>query len=225
MKQPLLPGRTGEHMRCFSCDEQTELIARGLQNLRECGARELCAFRAGNYGANMDTLHALRRNGIRYDTSHNTCYLGGACDMPTPELLLQPTELHGVVEFPIAFFRDGLGRFRHAQICAVSSGEMERALTQAWKRGWHSFVIVSHSFELIRNRKQPGATASADRIVIKRFERLCRFLAANRDKFRTAVFSDIAQGRIPAVGDKEPLRAGLASTARRYAEQLVRRLL
>jgi hypothetical protein len=56
----------------------------------------LCAFRAGSYGANFDTLRALARNGILYDSSHNTCYLGYTCEMRTPNLLLQPKKIDGV---------------------------------------------------------------------------------------------------------------------------------
>ncbi len=85
-----LPGRTGLNMKDFSEDEQAALIALGLRNLRACGAADVCAFRAGNYGANFDTLRALARNGVRCDTSHNTCYLNAECGLDTGGPLLQP---------------------------------------------------------------------------------------------------------------------------------------
>src|SRR4051794_33132917 len=78
-----LPGRFGDNMKDFTTDEQALLIARGLENLRAAGARDVCAFRAGNYGADLNTLHALARNGVRFDTSYNFCYLDAACGMRT----------------------------------------------------------------------------------------------------------------------------------------------
>ncbi|HYT94640.1 MAG TPA: hypothetical protein VEL76_38345, partial [Gemmataceae bacterium] len=158
-----LPGRTGRNMKDFSEEEQAILIARGAENLRSCGVRDLCAFRAGNYGANFDTLRALARNGLRYDTSHNTCYLDAECGMRTPRPFLQPCVVNGVWEFPISFFRDWPGHYRHAQVCACSAQEIEAALMQAWRRGWYSFVLVAHSFELLKRHPWSTTPARPDR--------------------------------------------------------------
>ena len=223
MASSILPGRTGQNIRDFTEDEQATLIARGLKNLRACGARNVCAFRAGNYGANFDTLRALRRNGLLYDTSHNTCYLGSACDLQTKELFLQPKKIDGVYEFPVSFFQDLWRHYRPAQITACSSAEMEYALLEAWRQGWKSFVIVSHSFELIHRLRKKGREALPDRIVVRRFERLCQFLAASKDKFRTAMFSELVPDEIPCGLATHPLRSNLLRTARRHTEQLMRR--
>lgn len=225
MTHSLLPGRTGYNINAFSESEQAVLISKGIENLKNCGARKLCAFRAGNFGANFDTLRALSQNGILFDTSYNVSCLDSDCGLRTPDPLLQPRQIHGVYEYPVSCFLDWRGRYRHAQICACSSQELESALLGAWERGWTSFVVVSHSFELIRRRKQQGKQAIADPIVIKRFERLCRFLASNCDKFRTALFSEISPEAIDAATSLQPLRCGLLPTAWRYAEQLARRVL
>src|SRR5205807_1121886 len=130
------------------------------------------------------------RHGIRFDSSYNYCYLDSDCGLRIATPLLQPQAVEGVVEFPIAFFRDWPGHCRHAQVCACSGPELEHALWQAWERGWHSFVLVCHGFELLKNRKQTRTWPNADWIVIQRLERLCRFLAEHRDKFRTVGFGD-----------------------------------
>ena len=225
LAKPILPGKIGRHLKNFSRDEQTLLIAEAARNLEACGAHKLCAFRAGNYGANFDTLHALARNGIGFDTSHNTCYLNSTCSMPTPEPLLQPKEILGVYEFPISFFCDYPGHYRHAQLCACSSGELENSMLQAWNKGWHSYVLVLHSFELVKRRGAPGKRALPDRLIIKRFRRLCRFLADNRDKFRTAVFSELSRDSIPVSLPTRPLRSYPHLTVRRIAEQLIGRVV
>ena len=220
----MLPGRTGQHIRNFTEDEQTQIISRGLENLRGSGAKNVCAFRAGNFGANFDTLRALARNGITYDTSHNTCFLGAACDMPTPTMFMQPKNIGGVYEFPVSFFRDRWSHFRPAHINACSTAEMEHALLSAWKQGWSSFVVVSHSFELIHRRRKGRGQPRPNYIVVKRFEKLCQFLADNRDKFTTTMFSYLDPQAIPCELPAQPIQSNLFRTAQRYSEQLLSRM-
>jgi hypothetical protein len=221
----LLPGSRGQNLKDFTEDEQTLLIGTAARNLREAGAQELCAFRAGNYGANFDTLRALARNGIRFDTSHNTCYLDSNCGMRTPEALLQPRRLLGVWEFPIAYFGDWPGHFRHAQLGACSASEMEKALLSAWRQEWYAFVLVSHSFELLKGRKQIDRPLAPDRIVKRRFERLCHFLANNSDRFRTRTFAGFDPAEIPVDRAVQPLRNGVHRMVGRMVEQLARRVV
>jgi peptidoglycan/xylan/chitin deacetylase (PgdA/CDA1 family) len=217
------PGPRRSHLKDFSLEEQTELIGLGYRILKECGATSVLAFRAGNYGANTDTLRALSRNGIRYDTSHNTCYLDSDCGMKELGALMEPSMFEGVCEVPISFFRDWPGHCRHAQLCACSAAEMRHALMEAWHAERRSFVIVSHSFELLRDRHKPPYRGRPDWIVIRRFERLCEFLAEHRDKFRTCGFEDV--GEYHANGAPMLLRSGVHRTAWRMAEQLARRVL
>lgn len=224
LSDPDLPARFQQHIRQFSEDEQTRIIARGVANLRQAGARKLCAFRAGNYGASFDTLRALARNGIAYDSSHNTCYMDSDCWMPTGRPLLQPQRMEGVVEFPVSFFSDYPGHYRHAQLCACSFQEVRTALLDAWQAGWYAFVIVWHGFELVRNVGQPDRRAP-DPVVIGRFKRLARFLGENRDKFRTTLFSEVDAAAIPVGIAGGPLRSRPWHTAWRYAEQLASRML
>jgi hypothetical protein len=222
---PVLGDKTGTNMSEFTAYEQARLVARGLENLRACGVSEISACRAGNYGANLDTLRALAENGVRYDTSYNVAYLDSVCEMRMAQLLNQPTAISGIYEFPISFFRDWLGHYRPVQLTACSAGELKSAMFDAWHRGWYSFVIVSHSFELLQGRLRHRGLAVADRFVIDRFEALCHVLASNRDKFNTAVFADVDPAEIPAAGNSDPLSSPLSRTAWRYGEQLARRIL
>ncbi len=78
-----VPAKFKEFMHQFSLDEQTALIKKGIQNLHAAGVENVHAFRAGSYGASLDTLRALLQNGILYDTSYNPCYLGSDCAIQT----------------------------------------------------------------------------------------------------------------------------------------------
>ena len=224
MPDSTLPAWAGDDMKDYTEEEQVLLIARGLDNLRRAGAVDPCAFRAGNYGVDLATLRALARNRVRFDTSYNVDYLDTARGLRLPDLLLQPRTIDGVCEVPISFFSDWPGHYRPAQLGACSDRELRQALLQAWRRGWHSFVLVSHSFELLRGRGRLEVFPRPDRIVVRRFESLCRFLAGNREKFRTVGFSDLEPSPIAPPDATRPLQTGLHLTILRYGEQLARRL-
>jgi hypothetical protein len=219
---PGLPPFRGRNLVSYTADEQARILEHGLRNMRDAGAVNVCAFRAGNYGANRDTLKAVARSGLRYDTSWNVCYLDPS--MATEELLLtQPALLEGVIEVPISFFKDWPGHCRPAQLCACSHREMTHALLQAWEAGWKTFVVVSHSFELIKRIKESSGGAVPDRLVIRRMEGLCRFLGDHKDKFRSAVFADLDPSDIVASAAAAPLRSKLSLTIGRMTEQLLGR--
>ncbi len=223
MGQPLLSsGQTGQNLHCFTEEEQTQLLSLGIEKLRECQVESLCAFRAGNYGADNATLRALVRNGIRYDSSYNVPYLGAACKIQTDQRLYQAAEVDGLLEVPINHFKDFRG-IRHTQLCACSAAEMESALLQTWKKGWNSFVIVSHSFELIR-RGTTIAESRVNRMDLGRFQRLCRFLSSNRDKFRTCTFEAAPDLTVSPEIVLEPISMSPLLTLGRLFQQARQRL-
>jgi len=220
---PLLGGRVGYNLKEFSEDEQVQLISQGCRNLNECGVAEVRAFRTGNFGADLVTLRALAKAGIPIDSSYEVCSLERDCGMADAGLLLQPKTLEGVFEVPVAFFEDRPGHRRPAQICACSNQELETILLQAWKSRWHSLVLLTHSFELVNNRKNHDKPCTPSRILVRRFENLCRFLAANTDKFRTADFSDYSDFDIPGYAPQAPLHSPQLWTILRYGEQFASR--
>jgi peptidoglycan/xylan/chitin deacetylase (PgdA/CDA1 family) len=205
----------------FPAEGQAAILRRALENLRAAGAFNVTAFRAGNFGANLDTLAALNAVGIAVDSSYNSCLLRG--DWPGVEpRLWKPARICGVQEFPVSFFQDGPGHFRHTQLKACSWREMRRALTAAWRSGWRYFVIVSHSFELVKRRSDGKAPAKANPIAIRRFERLLKFLERESSRFQTTTFplAPVDTGAAGAI-----LRGSWINTLGRYAEQALSRLM
>jgi hypothetical protein len=216
LREPALPSRWRPFMHQYTRREQAALIRHGLAALHAAGAAPLRAFRAGSFGANRDTLRALAECGVAFDSSCNPTCLHP--DWDRPDMLEQPAWIDGVVELPVSSFRDYPGHRRHAQLCACSFAEMSSALLAAWQAGWYSFVIVLHSFELVRRRRRSGG-ACADRVNIARFEQLCAFLAAHRDKFASGLFRDLDPAAVPLVPCAPALRSPLAHTLRRVAQQ------
>lgn len=228
MANPPVREKMSRYLKDFTEDEQALLVERALANLRACGAESVCAFRAGNYGANLDTLKALKRNGIAYDSSYNFPYLSSQCFIDLPSPLLQPRALEGIVEFPITFFWDRPRHHRHLQLTACSFAEIRNVLLEARRQGWFSVVLVSHSFELLRNRTHHAKPLLPDTICVNRFKQVCRFLADHADQFSTATFADFGLdgAAVPVLASEENriLKSNMLRTAGRFGEQFVRRL-
>lgn len=167
-----LGGKLGSNVKDFTLDEQIVLIDYARNTLIEAGAPAPIVFRAGSYGANDDTLRALSLLGIRYDSSYCPGILQSSCEIGLSSENRVPIDYCGVIEVPIGCIAEGGGGLRHAQITALSSGEMISALRHAGVNGVRYFTLVSHSFELMsRDRLR------INKIVRRRFEKLCASLA------------------------------------------------
>jgi hypothetical protein len=210
-----------QHLRHFPLDEQETLIRAGAALIEAAGGGKPVAFRAGSFALNRDTLKALARCGILLDSSYNATMMGATSGIADAAPLQDITAIEGVVEFPVSVFKDGFGRLRHAQIGACSFEELRQALWAAVEAKRHAFVLVFHNFELMNSGKTEG-----DRVVLRRFERLSRFLSDHRSTFRTRGFRDVASTAAVAEGASAgiDLRVGAFATGWRYIEQAARRL-
>lgn len=193
--------------------EQQALIETARRLLMEAGAPAPVAFRAGGYAANADTLAALAMLGIRYDSSHNGSHHPWPSALPLDPERIAPVLLQRVVEVPVTQIRKRGGGLRHLQICAVSAREMEAALRHAETRDHSLVTIVSHSFELAtRDGLRPN------KVIRRRFERLCGFLADRRAVMPTTDFASLADLKLD--GGAEPLPASGLREAGRVVEQI-----
>jgi hypothetical protein len=217
-REPLIDDcqRKRQHLCYYSLEEQTALIQHGLRLLAEAGAAPICAFRAGSYAANADTLRALAANGLFLDSSFNRCYAVSGADLRDDLAFDKPFLRDGVSSFPISVFRDGLGRERPAHVGACASSELLAAMADAARLGHQHFVIVSHNFEMLK-----AGRSDPDPIVVRRFEALCAALAASPYEVRG--FAEDLRLHQQAAALPQPA-AGLGVTLRRHGEQLLRRL-
>lgn len=219
-REPILPDCTikRQHLRDFSIEEQTVLIAHGRNLLRKAGVSNIKAFRAGSFALNRDTLSALARLRIPFDSSYNHSRFGPESGIASDVPIVAPMVIDRVAEYPMTVFRDGLGRWRHAQLTACSFSEIEKVLWQALESDISSVVILSHNFELLNATK-----TKPDRIVVRRFRNLCDFLDRNRDCFRVRGFEGLVEDA-PHL-QPEPLECSLVETGQRLLEQAFRRAL
>ena len=203
----------GRNIGDFGLNDQLALLTWARDALVRAGAPAPVAFRAGNYGANDDTLRALARLGIGWDSSFNADYLDGSCGIDLPPDTIDPLSLHGLTEVPVAGIEDRPGHVRPAQVCALSAAEMRAGLLHAEASGRPAFAIVCHSFEMLsrdRQRRNPS--------VMARFEALCRTIA-ERPGLRSTGFAGLTLD--PPRQAPSRARANAFRTAMRMAEQLV----
>jgi hypothetical protein len=160
---------------------------------RNFTGRNPIAFRAGCYGASTSTLTALSQVGIEYDSSFNASYLEKTCLIDSHEPTNMPWQAGSVWEIPITNFETGIGWLRglkHLDVVAVSWLEMMRVLNEAERLNLGTIVFLLHSFSFLKTKDVQFCTMRPDRLVINRFEALCRYLGKNSKRFRISTFSD-----------------------------------
>jgi len=195
--------------------DQAILLAYALQTLEDAGAPRPIAFRAGNFGANDVTLAALADLGVVFDSSFNGMIDRRCCAIDLPSTTIEPLRHRGVVELPVSLLLDRPGEVRAAQICAFSSWETDALLRHAVDSGMALHTIVTHSFEMLdRRRTRPHRSA------IRRFEHLCRTIAAD-PQLDSAGFADLDAARlVEQQTGAEPLAPNVVRRTLRMIEQV-----
>lgn len=197
----------------YTLAEQLRLIEGARDLLIAAGAPRPCAFRAGSYAANDDTLTALAALGFTYDSSHNGSHAPFPSGISLSPRRISPVAHRGMVEVPVTLIADRAGRLRHFQVCALSAAEMRAALIHAATADHAAVTIVSHGFELATR-----AGTRPNGMHVRRFEVLCDTLAARADTLPTAHFAD--RPALSLDQDDQPLGPDLLRTSWRQAQQL-----
>ena len=220
---PRLALKHRQNISDFSLEDQTTIVRYGLASLRDAGAHNVTAMRAGNMGGNVHTPIAARAAGLRLDMSFDPT------QGPATRSLLQTLRagLHGedaCPTVPLSFVQDYPGHYRPAKLTAMSFREFRRAMLVAVRERWPYFVIMLHSFEFVKRAGHGRGPLRPHLINIARWNALCSFLARHRDVFATIGCDELETlsepERLPSVIRTLPL-----DTAWRMGEQLVSRFI
>ncbi len=190
------PGKLkySDFMADYSFERQTELLQEGKELLAEYGVNSLTAFRAGCYGADLNTLKALKKTGFLIDSSFARSYCEKTCFIPE-SAINDITEIQDVFEFPITSFIENSHirstRFMPMDINGVSFREMRYVLERSTALGPCNIVIILHSFSFIKAYDVQYRKVKPRKTIIRRFKKLCRFLAENNNRFKVMTFSDL----------------------------------
>ncbi|OEU62170.1 MAG: hypothetical protein BBJ57_05410 [Desulfobacterales bacterium PC51MH44] len=183
----------------YSPSKQIQLLKESKALLMQNTMSGTVAFRAGCFGANMATLESLSETGFLIDSSYNTAYLGTPCLLPCKKIN-DLFWLNGLWEFPVTNFVEFTGlrakRYMPLDINGVSFEEMRWVLRHAKAHGPKNVTIILHSFSFIKAYDVQYKKVRPRRHVIKRFEKLCRFLYENSDDFEVRTFGSLDETQL-----------------------------
>ena len=126
---PELPFKPRQNLGDYSLDEQTAIVRHGLAVLRDAGAPDVIAMRAGNMGGNIDTPSAAQAAGLSLDLSFDPSRGPETRDL-LRGLRDQSRNGKGCPTIPLSFVRDYPGHYRPAQLTALSFRELRGAMRQ-----------------------------------------------------------------------------------------------
>lgn len=180
----------------YSTEKQVELIKEGMEILVRSGVSRPIAFRAGCFGANEETLQALKATGVLIDSSYNKAYVGDTCLLDNRQIN-DLTYLNEIWEFPITNFVESTKvrakRFKPLDINGVNFQEMKSVLNQAKEGGPRNITIVLHSFSFLKPYDVQYHKVRPRWNVIRRFRKLCQYLSEKSDVFEVRAFGSLDQ--------------------------------
>jgi len=181
--------RKRECMHEYSLAEQTTIVRDGMALLKDWTGKFPTAHRAGSYGANEDTLKALRTNGIFLDSSF--FYDHGNCQLPFA-YSNAPFTADGVWEVPVTVLRVPVRRL------GISLPFLRRSKIPY-------IVTFLHSFSFTR-RQADGFVPDED--ALASFQAMLRLLAENNIPGMTfdqlaAKYGETHEGVQPSVSSRE----------------------
>ena len=200
------PPPTNDLLSTFDEQSQMDLLSGAIAHFERLAGRRPVAFRAGCFAANRTTLRCLHRAGLVLDSSFNPCYR----EWSFRDEQLIPNEvrhLDGVCVVPVTVARtrlpEGYGGLKHADPCALSFTELRTMLENGAAAGQRHFVIVFHSFSVVKTRDLGYIQLRPDRLTIRRLHRLLEYLSSRPDLYRVRTFGELA-GEVRDVEAERP---------------------
>lgn len=193
-----------ECMKDYSLDEQIEIIRKGKNLLKKWTGESPIAHRAGSFGADNNTIIALKRNGFKVDSSHFNSYPHCNLNM---SIINQVSYHEGILQVPPTLFTAlRIGTYksvRNFDIDACTLSELKYIIKKGKEHGLQTLTLLLHSFSFVK-RNFDSTEFSADEKDIKRFIRLLEFLSKHTDvRFSTMKEIFNSYHRNPSKYDKK----------------------
>lgn len=171
--------RYKDNMSAYSLEEQIEIIAEGKELLTKYTGKSPIAFRAGNYGADHNTILALKENEIFIDSSYNAAI--GSSQKMSNIFLNDLKKLDGVLEFPITVFKEKLPflreRLKPLDLNGVSYLEIKQLVKKAKNEFYDNITIILHSFSFINKYDFKYSICKQRDYIINSFANLCEYIS------------------------------------------------
>ena len=174
-----------DHCHELETGRLTALIGEGAERIGAWTGTRPTGMRTGNFSTALTVFEAMHKAGLSY--ASNICL--AVHRPPEPELAVTGGvhDFAGIRELPVTCFFDigpvGRGRLRPMQVTALTALEQISLLNAAHENENPVVVIATHPFEFVKKRDFRYTNLRRNRMVQRRFRRLCAFLSDNADKF------------------------------------------
>lgn len=154
----------------YNRDEQYDIIRKCTGLYEKLVGRKPLSFRAGKYGANLDTLDILCELGYKYDFS--AFYHQQWCGIVPSFTINTPCRYKSLMEFPVTMHTTcrigSIKREDKIDIEGMTLGELRYGLMEIVDLKFPVIVtLFFHSFSLLKWREQPDAPVQNRRNVEK----------------------------------------------------------
>lgn len=199
-KQYWLRNQGREHIRTDNMvglpdGQQLELIQDGSERLQKWTGQRPVAFRAGNMAASEAVLKQLASANIKIDSSYCFAFLGSQCFFEDGQLYNGSKWYGNVLELALSGFYQpsvpGLRKTKVLDPMGISFPECRDAITRICEGGADAVVIL-HSFSLFKVANVQYDGGRLNRIVARRFRRLCEWLSQKANELPVRTFSQLA---------------------------------
>jgi peptidoglycan/xylan/chitin deacetylase (PgdA/CDA1 family) len=185
-------------IREYSLARQTEVLGEGKALIQSWIGRSPVGFRAGAYGANLDTIRALKANDFKVDSSYfprnNNCELYR--QLPACQVN-QTFSLEGLLEIPVTTYwlvkNGAVAKNSKIDVNACSTSELRRVLKLLSFSPIRYVVLFLHSFSFVRWDKN-GDNLKPRTRPIGRLESLLKFVRYELDGEFATVAETVTQG-------------------------------
>jgi peptidoglycan/xylan/chitin deacetylase (PgdA/CDA1 family) len=189
--RPDLANKVSDNCQDLDMDRLVGIIERGSDQISEWVGLRPVGMRTGNFATERNVFTAMGRAGLR--CASNICISAHPPQEAELRLCGGAAEIEGIVEIPVTCFADsgpvGRGRFRPAQITSCTFAEQRHLLEEIRRQGGGIVMIVTHPFEFLKRADARYSAMRPNKLVQRRFERLCQFLASRRDQFEVTTLA------------------------------------
>jgi len=180
------------YMAKYTLEEQIEIIRRGVDIFKELFSVTPIAHRAGDWGANFDTLEALKMNSLVIDSSFFHAW--PCCKLESGILAGNRLEVcQDILEIPPTTFNcTGLGIFNTSRLLSTDGNSIEEVryvLKKMQAMGVPVINLVYHSFSFLRWNKD-RACYSPNLLRLQKFEYLLKELKLD-DSVEVLTITDV----------------------------------
>jgi len=169
-------------MSKLSLEQQIEVLEHGKELLEKWIGETPVAHRSGGYSINMDTVKALKKTGIKIDSSMNVSHSNSKITWSSNSVV----EKEGVLEIPVTVFNRCFGilgkplyrKLMKTDIDDCSVDDLLKYVEYAEKKGLKFLNLFFHSYSLL-NFNADFTKITADSIDDQKLRELLRRLKEN----------------------------------------------